>query len=82
MVVARRESDMSRSSRIFTVTMFTFAFLFMFLPAANAYLDPGTGSFIFQALVGAILAVALGARIFWRRILSFVIRRDRPPGDI
>lgn len=69
---------MSRSSRIFTVTFLCFAFLFLFLPSANAYLDPGTGSFLFQALVGAILAVGLTAKIFWRKIVGFLTRRDRP----
>lgn len=72
---------MSRSSRIFTVAFLCFAFLFLFLPSANAYLDPGTGSFLFQALVGAILAVGLTAKLFWRRIVVFVTRRERPDHD-
>lgn len=35
---------------------------------AHAYLDPGTGSMVLQALAGGVIAVAL----FWRRILSAV----------
>jgi hypothetical protein len=66
---------MSRGSRIFTVTMLCLAFQFTFLPTASAYLDPGTGSFVFQALVGAILAAALAVKVFWRRILAIVMRR-------
>jgi hypothetical protein len=70
--------EVSPSSRIFTVAFLSFAFLFLFLPSANAYLDPGTGSFLFQALVGAILALGLTAKLFWRKIVVFVTRRERP----
>jgi hypothetical protein len=42
-----------------------------------AYIDPGSGSFIFQAVVGAALAAGLAAKVFWRRIVGFVSRRDR-----
>jgi hypothetical protein len=68
---------MNLSSRIFVVAMVCFACLFLFLPPANAYLDPGTGSFIFQALVAAILAVGLAVKVFWRRIVALVSRRDQ-----
>lgn len=33
-----------------------------------AYLDPGTGSMILQALAAGVIAAGL----FWRRIISFV----------
>ena len=72
---------MNRSSRIFTVAFLCFAFLFLFLPSANAYLDPGTGSFLFQALVGAILAAGLATKLFWRKIVAFVTRRERSAND-
>ncbi len=35
---------------------------------AHAYLDPGTGSILLQALAAAVLA----AGVFWRRIIAFV----------
>jgi len=35
---------------------------------AYAYLDPGTGSIILQALA----ASAIAAGIFWRRVITFV----------
>lgn len=64
-------------SKIFTVAMSCFAFMFLLVPPANAYLDPGTGSFIFQAMVGVVLAAALAVKVFWRRIVAFVTRRER-----
>jgi hypothetical protein len=42
-----------------------------------AYLDPGSGSLILQVLAGGVAAVAVSAKVFWRRLLSFLrIRRD------
>jgi hypothetical protein len=77
----RRLGRMSRKSRIFSVSLLCFAFSFMFVPTASAYIDPGTGSFMFQALVGAMLAVGLTVKLFWRRIGSLVARRDRSADD-
>ena len=38
------------------------------------YLDPGTGSMIIQAVLGAIAGIAIFMRLFWRRIVSFFKR--------
>ncbi|MGH2996709.1 MAG: hypothetical protein ACRDON_01410 [Gaiellaceae bacterium] len=41
------------------------------------YLDPGSGSMILQLLAGGAAAVAVGGKLFWRRILGFFgLRRD------
>jgi hypothetical protein len=46
-----------------------------------AYLDPGSGSMILQLIAGGIAAVAVGARFYWRRLLSFLrIRRSDAAG--
>ncbi len=36
-----------------------------------AYLDPGSGSFIFQILIGVALTLGVAIRVFWSRIVSF-----------
>ncbi len=41
---------------------------------AVTYLDPGTGSFILQALLGAIAAAAVAVTTFWSRIRMLVAR--------
>ncbi len=61
--------------RLVIVLLLTLAFVSVGLPAAHAYVDPGTGSFIFQALVGGLLAGALALKVFWRRIVGWVTRR-------
>lgn len=44
------------------------------LPAAEAlaYLDPGTGSFLVQMLVGGIAAGAAGVAMYWNRLKALV----------
>lgn len=46
-------------------------------PAAQAYLDPGLASIIFQAIVGGLLAVAVVVRSFGGRIWGFLTGRSR-----
>ena len=49
----------------------------LFVAPANAYIDPGSGSIIFQAAVGGALAAGVGIKVFWRRIISFFRRFRR-----
>ena len=42
-----------------------------------AYLDPGSGSVILQAIVGGTAAVAVTFKLWWRRLLSFLGIRKR-----
>ncbi len=45
--------------------------LLIFCREAYAYLDPGTGAFLLQLLLGGLVGVAFGIKIFWRRIVPF-----------
>jgi hypothetical protein len=42
-----------------------------------AYIDPGTGSMIWQGLVAALLAVGVTIKVFWRRIAAFFSRKPK-----
>ncbi len=45
-----------------------------------AYLDPGSGSYLLQILIAAILALGVALRASWSRIKSlFRPRADQPP---
>ena len=45
-----------------------------------AYLDPGSGSMILQMIAGGTAAVAVTAKLYWRRVLRFLrIKRDDEP---
>jgi hypothetical protein len=54
---------------------------------AHAYLDPGTGSVLFQVLAGAVLASLFAVKMFWYRIKVFVTatiqrrKAEHPDGD-
>jgi hypothetical protein len=42
-----------------------------------SYLDPGSGSMILQMLAGGTAAVAVTAKLYWRRVLKFLrIRKE------
>lgn len=44
----------------------------IFPPQANAYLDPGTGSFVLQLVVGVIFGGLFAIKTFWGKITSFI----------
>ena len=48
---------------------------------AHAYLDPGTGSIILQAIIGGLAMVAVTARLYWHKILVFFGRRPAATGS-
>ena len=40
----------------------------LFVSDAYAYIDPGTGSAIIQALIGALAGIGIALKIYWHRI--------------
>jgi len=44
---------------------------------AQAYLDPGTGSYVVQLLIGGLLGGLFALGVFWRRVLTFFKRLFR-----
>ena len=45
-----------------------------------AYLDPGSGSVLLQALLGGIAAIAITGKLWWHRLLT-LLRIRRPDDD-
>ena len=43
-------------------------FYLLFPQAAHAYIDPGTGSFLLQILIAALVGTALSVKIFWNKV--------------
>ena len=41
--------------------------MFVFMPAAHAYIDPSATTYLIQAIAGIVIAVGSVAVIFWRR---------------
>lgn len=49
--------------------------------AAFAYIDAGTGSYIFQLLIGGMLAGGVLVRLYWNRLKAFFSRSKSEPFD-
>ena len=49
--------------------------------SAYAYIDPGLGSILIQATIGAIAAVSLTIKIYWQKIKDFFIKRKKKDFD-
>jgi len=47
----------------------------------HAYLDPGTGSLIFQTIVAALAAGAYALRSYWGRVRTVFRRSSREADD-
>lgn len=54
-------------------TKIQIAIISLFLPSiiisdAYAYLDPGTGSVVIQAIIGALVGVGITWKLYWQKI--------------
>lgn len=60
--------------RKFTSIEIALLFLFVIVSprSAHAYLDPGTGSYIFQIIIAGLLGAAFAVKVFWFKIKKFV----------
>ena len=72
-------------SVFFNVAVLTLIFVVASQRDALAYLDPGTGSVIFQAAAAALLTSLLAVKVFWHRLTTFVsvsvLKRERGKGN-
>ena len=56
-----------------TKILFVALFFFLFFPQKiYSYLDPGTGSYIFQIIIAAFVAVSFAVKVYWDKIKSFL----------
>jgi hypothetical protein len=60
-----------KRNRLFLLAVMVTAFSTVMLPTAQAYLDPGSGSFIFQAVIAGALGISVALKVFWGRIAAF-----------
>ncbi len=51
-------------------------------PVILTYLDPGSGSLVVQAIIGAIAAAGVAIKVFWHRILRFLGLKKTPKPEI
>ncbi len=56
--------------KLIKILKYSIFFYFISLGKAYAYLDPGTGSIILQALLGLIAAIGATSSFYWKKIKS------------
>jgi len=74
-----KEKNMVKFCRkiILLFMIFIFSLYVIFPEKAYAYIDPGTGSYIFQLIVGAFLGGLFAIKLSWRRIFGFFGKLNR-----
>ena len=54
------------------VRLVFFILFCLLLPSnAYAYLDPGTGSYIFQLIVAALIGALFTVKLYWQKVKTF-----------
>lgn len=60
--------------QLFTTSLLLMLYSVLVMPpAAHAYLDPGTGSYVIQLLAGGLLAGGYACRKFLANLLSMIM---------
>ena len=47
--------------------------LFWSIRKAHAYIDPGTGSYIIQVMIGGLLGAAFALKVYWKKVKAYFI---------
>jgi len=66
------------AARIGWIAYLTVALWLLVVPAAHAYVDPGSTGLMFTWIVAGIAAVAMTFRTFWHRVRSLFTRGQTP----
>lgn len=56
------------------VVLVTILGFWLFPSPAYAYLDPGTGSYIFQIIIAGVLGIAFLIKVYWSKIKTLFFK--------
>ncbi len=48
---------------------------------ASAYIDPGTGSFVIQGIIAAVVGAGFAIKVFWHRIKAAITGKSPVEDD-
>lgn len=48
---------------------------------AFAYIDPGTGSFVIQGVIAAVVGAGVALKLFWHRVAALFGGKAKPGDD-
>ena len=70
--------DNGRSSPLLPVALSVMICLAVAPSPAYAYIDPTTGAFVFQALLGLLAGIGVLIKFHWTRLRNLFRRRQKP----
>ena len=59
--------------KLITSTFLAVYLLIFFCETAYAYIDPATGSYLFQILLAGLLGALFAVKMYWKSIKSFTV---------
>ena len=62
---------MTRHGRLFTLVLWTALVQLVLVGEAQAYIDPGAGSFVFQTVIAILVGAAVTLKMYWRGIKDY-----------
>ncbi len=75
---------MKKRLPLFLLTLYCVFCMVMTPAQASAYIDPSTTTFIIQAAIGLVVAIAAGVSIYWRKAkkkISKAVGREQVTKD-
>ena len=45
-----------------------FLLSYYFVPSAYAYIDPGSGSIVFQVIIGILVGIGITVKMYWAKL--------------
>jgi len=78
--VLRRITPIEISTSIRLAVIIVVALTCLVPATALAYIDPGTGSFVLQGILAAVVGAGVAIKIYWRRITAF-FGKSKPAED-
>ena len=72
----QRKAKRDNFKTCFFVILFVALATLIFPERSEAYLDPGTGSFVFQMIIASIIGGLYTIKTYWRNIIKF-FKKDK-----
>ena len=66
-----RQPRVTCAARMTRITFYLGFVMVLFVADASAYIDPGTGSYIFQLLLAGLLGAAYVLKVYWMKVVYF-----------
>ncbi len=74
--LGRCSDRIDKFNTYYFVISFASAVTFVFPGTSEAYLDPGTGSLVFQMIIAAVMGGLYTIKTYWRNIMK-IFKKDK-----